>query len=132
MHKRFTEWNTKKIEVNKIDTSNLYFREREIWWCALGANVGFEQDGKGEEFRRPVLILKKFNRFVVLVVPLTTRIKVHKYYIPCGVSDTSDTIQRMAIISQIRLVDTKRFIDKLGVADSGSFSTIKNAIKALL
>ena len=38
----------------------------------------------------------------------------------------------MAFISQIRLIDTKRFIDKLGVADKDSYIKIKNAIKAML
>jgi len=94
-------------------------------------NIGFEQDGKGEEFRRPVLILKKFNKYVVLVVPLTTKIKKdNKYYVECSV--VSDNISRMAIISQVRLVDTKRFIDKLGVIDEDSNIKIKNAIKAML
>ena len=102
-----------------------------MWWTALGVNIGFEQDGKGEEFRRPVLILKKYNKYLVLVVPLTTKIKKdNKYYIDCSIMN--DTIPRMAIISQVRPIDTKRFIDKLGVADEDSFIKIKNAIKAML
>ncbi len=94
-------------------------------------NIGFEQDGKGEEFRRPVLILKKFNKYVVLIVPLTTKIKKdNKYYLPCSL--VSDTVPRMAIISQVRLIDTKRFIDKLGVMEEESFAQIRNAIKGML
>ncbi|MDO8498165.1 MAG: type II toxin-antitoxin system PemK/MazF family toxin, partial [bacterium] len=113
------------------DIDNIFFREKEVWWTALGVNIGFEQDGKGEEFRRPVLILKKFNKYVVLAVPLTTKIKKdNKYYLSCSI--VNDDIPRMVIISQIRLIDTKRFIDKLGVADESSFVEIKNAIKAML
>lgn len=96
---------------------------------ALGANIGFEQDGKGEEFRRPVVIIKKFNRFVVLAVPLTTRIKDNKYYISCEIGDG---ISRMAIISQIRLIDSKRLIDKLGVMTEKTYLEIKKAIKDML
>ncbi len=44
----------------------------------------------------------------------------------------NDIIPRMVIISQVRPIDTKRFIDKLGVADDDSFVKIKNAIKAML
>jgi hypothetical protein len=31
-----------------------YFREKEIWWACLGANIGFEQNGKNENFERPI------------------------------------------------------------------------------
>jgi hypothetical protein len=35
--------------------------EREISWCALGAQVGFEQDGLNENFERPVIVVKNLN-----------------------------------------------------------------------
>ena len=130
MKKDFKKWHTKKEFLhNEKDISNIFFKEREVWWVALGANIGFEQDGKGEEFRRPVLILKKFNQFVLLTVPLTTKIKKNKYYVPL---DIGDGTPRMAIISQIRLIDTKRLIDKLATLEEDSFTKIKNAIKAML
>ncbi len=132
MKKEYNEWHNKKKVLNeRKDIDNIFFRVKEVWWTALGVNIGFEQDGKGEEFRRPVLILKKFNKYVVLVVPLTTKIKKdNKYYVSCSIAN--DDILRMAIISQIRLIDTKRFIDKLGVASEDSYIKIKNAIKAML
>ena len=130
MQKEFTNWHTKKKKLNdRDDLGDVYFREKEIWWAALGANIGYEQDGKGEEFRRPVLIVKKFNQYVVLVVPLSTRIKENKYYVPIVLGDG---ISRMAIISQLRLIDTRRFIDKIGALDENSFTQLKNAIKAML
>src|ERR1035437_6480252 len=132
MKKDYSEWHKKKTILNeREDIDSIFFREKEVWWTALGLNIGFEQDGKGEEFRRPVLILKKFNKYVVLVVPLTTKIKKdNKYYVSCSITD--DALPRMAIISQVRLIDTRRFIDKLGVADDNSYIQIKNAIKAML
>ena len=131
MEKDYSKWHKKKEILNRRDDiDTIFFREKEVWWVALGVNIGFEQDGKGEEFRRPILILKKFNKFVVLAVPLTTRIKKNKYYVSCNLME--DKILRMAIISQIRLIDTRRFIDKLGVANNDSFTQIKNAIKAML
>ena len=132
MKKDYDEWHKKKKILNeRKDIDNIFFREKEVWWIALGVNIGFEQDGKGEEFRRPVLILKKFNKYLVLAVPITTKVKKdNKYYISCSVA--GDAIPRMAIISQVRPIDTKRFIDKLGVADDDSYIKIKNAIKAML
>ena len=132
MNKDYSEWHNKKeLLNNRTDLDKIYFREKEVWWTALGANIGFEQDGKGKEFRRPVLILKKFNKYVILVVPLTTKIKLgNKYYIECNL--TTDDLPRMAIISQIRMIDSKRLIDKLGVASEDSFNEIKSAIKAMI
>ena len=131
MKKDYGKWHKKKEVLNeRRDIDTIFFREKEVWWVALGVNIGFEQDGKGEEFRRPILILKKFNKFVVLAVPLTTRIKKNKYYISCDLVE--DKLPRMVIISQLRLIDTRRFIDKLGVVENSSFVQIKNAIKAML
>lgn len=132
MKKEYDEWHRKKKILNeREDMDTIFFREKEVWWTALGVNIGFEQDGKGEEFRRPVLILKKFNKYAVLVVPLTTKIKKdNRYYVECSVAN--DDISRMAVISQVRLIDTKRFIDKLGVMNEDSYIKIKSAVKAML
>lgn len=132
MKKDYKEWHNKKKLLNeREDIDNIFFREKEVWWIALGLNIGFEQDGKGEEFRRPVLILKKFNKYLVLVVPLTTKIKKdNKYYVSCPI--IGDDTSRMAIISQTKPIDTKRFIDKLGVVYDDSYIKIKNAIKDMI
>ncbi len=131
MKKDFETWHGKKEFLNeREDIGNIFFREKEVWWIALGLNIGFEQDGKGPEFRRPVLIVKKFNKYLVLAVPLTTRIKSNKYYLPCSI--VGDATERMAIISQTRPIDTKRFIDKLGVADDASYKEIKKAIRSMI
>lgn len=57
MKKYFWKWHTKKEQLDKTKGSAL-FHEREVWWCALGVNVGYEQDGGQEDFERPVVILK--------------------------------------------------------------------------
>ncbi|MFZ2189824.1 MAG: type II toxin-antitoxin system PemK/MazF family toxin [Candidatus Magasanikiibacteriota bacterium] len=123
-------WSNLKQEINNNKSiDNLYFKEREVWWCACGLNVGFEQDGKGDDFRRPVLIIKKFNQYVSLTVPLTSKDKKGKYYIFC---DLGDSLPRKAVISQIKLVDTRRLIDKMGIATDISYQGIKRAIKEYL
>lgn len=128
--KDFLSWSILKQDIHNVKSvDTIFFREREIWWCAYGLNIGFEQDGKGGNFRRPVLIIKKFNKYVVLTVPLTSKDKQGKYYIACEVGDG---ISRKAIISQIKLIDTRRFIDKMGVASESSYGEIKKAIKDYL
>ena len=86
------------------------FHEREIWWCMLGANVGFEIDGTGSGFARPVIIIKKFNLDTCIVVPLTGKIKKGKYYFPVGIIDDREG---SAVLSQLRLIDRKRLTKKI-------------------
>ncbi|HLP46272.1 MAG TPA: type II toxin-antitoxin system PemK/MazF family toxin [Candidatus Kapabacteria bacterium] len=78
MDKDYCRWNIFKEKLNK--RKEIYFRKGEIWWCALGINVGYEQDGKNKNFERPVLVLRKINRHLALVLPLSSKIKDHPYY----------------------------------------------------
>lgn len=130
MEKHFKKWHTAKEKIHyQPEDPSIYFRERDIWWCRLGVNVGFEQDGKGESFSRPVLIVKKFNQFVFWAVPLSGKLKKNPYYIPWACSDGRT---RAAMISQLRLINSKRLTDKIGFAEAVSFRAIKKAVKGLL
>ena len=130
MQKDFNGWNITKETIHYQEhNKSIYFRERDIWWCRLGVNVGFEQDGKGESFSRPILILKKFNQFVFWAIPLSTKLKINPYYHSCLCSDGKT---RAAIISQLRLISAKRLTDKIGYAESNAFLSIKKATRDLL
>jgi mRNA-degrading endonuclease toxin of MazEF toxin-antitoxin module len=75
------------------------------------------------------VVVRGFSKAVCLVVPLTTSTKINKYHIALGEVDGK---LASAIISQVRLVDTKRFIDKIGMLDKERFEAMKNAVKDLL
>ena len=133
MKKDYKKWHEKKSVVNTIE-KRPFFHEREIWFCALGANVGFEQDGSGDDFLRPVVILKKFNNEVSWAVPLTRlKRKIHKnaekYYF--RFSFITKKISA-AILSQIRLVDARRLYYVVGEISSVNFVELKKRLKALL
>lgn len=124
MKKDFDKWNEKKKSLNVrkgIDT--LYFKGRDIWWAQIGFNIGFEQDGKGEHAQRPVLVLRKFNRYVMLVLPLSTKHKSDNKYYFSFVSP--DGITRSAILSQIRLIDIRRLTEHMHTLDEKTFTAIK-------
>ena len=125
--KDFDAWFKQKKNIN--EAPGKLYSKRDIWWCSLGANVGFEQDGTGTLYERPVVVLRGFSRSVCLVIPLTTSTKENKYHIALGEVDGKPAA---AIISQIRLVDTKRFIDKSGMLNKSKFEEVKNAVKSLL
>lgn len=104
------------------------FHEREVWWCKLGANVGYEIDGRGETFERPVIIVKKFNLDTCLVVPLTAKSKSGKYYFPVGNASGREAV---AVLSQLRLVDRKRLTQKAGTLPGPEFKKLLDAIVAV-
>ena len=113
MQKDFDGWNEEKIQAHAKE-KRVFFHEREVWWCTLGVNIGFEQDGKGERFVRPVLVFKKFNNEAFWAIPLSTIMKKGKFYAPLYMEDG---MKRVAILSQLRFMDGKRLIDKIGFID---------------
>ena len=127
MQKDFDKWNKVKQGVDQGGLSKLY-HTREIWWCSLGVNIGFEQNGGGQEYQRPVLILKGMSKDTCYIIPLTGSPKRHKNRIAIGLVDN---IEAVAIISQIRLIDTKRLVEKIGFLDKSKFNEIRKAVKDL-
>ncbi len=128
MEKDFDKWNEAKKRVNHQEDTKLY-HTREIWWATLGLNVGYEQDGTGKEFQRPVLVLRGFSKFVCLVVPLTTSQKKNRYHTSVGLVDGKEAA---AIISQVRLIDTRRLVNKVGTLEEHLFENVKNAVRGIL
>jgi mRNA interferase MazF len=71
MSKRYDNWN--EIKKHTDNTENyLQFKSREIYNAKIGENIGFEQNGKGDEFVRPVLILKRLTKDMFFGIPLST------------------------------------------------------------
>ena len=123
MQKDFDTWNTKKKAINdKIVDEKLFFKEGEVWWVNLGVNVGFEMDGKGSDFIRPVLIVRKYNQYSFLAIPLTTSPKTNKYKVSVGIIDGKNAV---ASLSQLKNIDSKRLINKIHHLEHDLFVDIK-------
>jgi len=127
--KDFDKWNNVKKETHSNNDYLPLYHERQVRWCRLGANVGFEQDGTGKDFSRPVLILKGLSRHVCLVIPLTTSTKENIYHMPVG--DVDDKVAAV-IISQVRLVDTRRLDQHIATIEKKTFEGIRKAVKDML
>lgn len=128
MNKDFKGWHNKKSDLheNKVRP---FFHEREVWFASLGLNVGFEQDGRGDKFLRPVVVIKKFNNEVFWCVPLTKNKKKGNYYFQFSIDEEQIST---AILSQLRLVDSKRLQYKMGDMNTVDFVEIKRKITQLL
>ncbi|GEM_PF-570550 len=125
--KDFNRWNELKKHTDE-EESRLY-TVREIWWCQLGLNIGSELNGKGTNFLRPAIILRGFGSDACLVAPLTTSVREHPLRLAVGIIDGSPA---RVNLSQLRVVDTRRLVEKIGFLEQDIFTTIRKAAKDLL
>jgi len=128
LEKNFDVWNGAK-KVIESKESGAFCHAREVWWCSLGVNVGFEQDGTGKAFDRPVVVIRGFNDRIFFAAALTGRKRTGRYYFPIG---TIDGREASVILSQVRLIDSKRLIKKVATLDEEIFSSLKMAMQKAL
>lgn len=115
--KRFRAWSKLKVKLHYNENLPAGYKERDIWWVSIGHNVGVEEDGKGENFAHPVMVVRGFSRYQFWGIPLSTAEKEGEYYhkfMVCGKVST-------ALLSQLRVYDTRRFINKYGMAIKRDF-----------
>jgi len=124
MQKDFDTWNEQKKLIHST-SNNKVFYEREVWWSKLGTNVGVEINGGHELFLRPVIIIRKFNKDMALVIPTTTQDKSNKYYL-----DTAGVNEKVykACLSQIKTISSKRLFRKIDTINENSYSILLNKI----
>lgn len=123
---RLDRWNGKKKHINQSAFLD-FVNERDVWWASLGVNVGSEQDGSPEEFERPVLVVRKFNKEMVFVVPLTSSPRRTPYHIVVR----HEGVEFAAVISQLRLLSTKRLARKIYQMDGALFAVVVACIRQL-
>ena len=124
----YDEWNERKKDIAFPSFRNIYFREGDIWWCSLGLNVGRESYGKGKEFRRPILVLKKLSSDICIILPLSSKEKIGTWFIDV----TFQEHKRYVLLYQIRMLHTKRFQRKLGQLDEKGMFRVKEKLGKLL
>jgi mRNA interferase MazF len=126
----FDVWNElkKKIEIRDY-LLDKFPKEGEIWISSIGKNIGFEQNGKGEVFSRPVLVVKKFNNQMFWIVPLSSKQKNFDFYF-----NYKDSLGRKVsvILAQMKLMSLKRFIRDVDQMDTDLFLEIKKKLSLLL
>jgi len=128
MHKDFDSWNKEKKNLEDTGHVELIFHEREIWWASLGINLGDEQDGKNDLFERPILILRKFNKKLAWVLPMSTQEKTGEYYYPLQHNGKTFTV----ILSQLRMLSVKRFLRFIRKISPNQHSLIKARVIEIL
>ena len=127
MLKRFLEWFSLKEKLHSAESKPPLFKEGEIWWCALGENVGIEVNGKGKPFSRPVYVYKKLSANGFLGIPLSTSDKVGTWYAEINFQGK----KAVANLAQCRVLSHLRMYEKMGALDETDVEKIKNGFLRL-
>lgn len=123
--KNFDGWNERKKELSKTPQSKL-FHEREIWWCAIGVNVGDEIDGKHHNFERPVLVLKKLSHKTFIGISLTSTVRTRTYFYDLP---TNQNNQGQLLFNQAKTFDSKRLLRRIKIIGSQKHEDIVKKYK---
>ena len=127
MIKRFLEWIGLKEKIHNNNSVSPLFNEGEIWWCALGENIGIEINGKGKPFSRPIFIYRKLSRKGFLGIPLSTQIKEGSWYVEISFQNK----KHVATLSQARVFSSARMYQIMGSLDDNDIAKIKNGFLRL-
>jgi mRNA interferase MazF len=121
MEKDFNSWNIKKQRIDAKEVRP-YFQTGQIWWVHLGQNIGYEMNGKGSRYLRPVIIIKKFNPSSFLAIPIGTSPIRNQYRVSVGI-----ILGKLATanLSQVRYLDSKRLVKKILALDWILFEAVK-------
>jgi mRNA interferase MazF len=122
------KWNTLK-QITEENSKKVYFKERDIFWLKVGENIGFEQNGKGNKFQRPVLVVKKYTNDMFLGIPLSTTPRDGSFFFQFSFKDNDVST---ALLVQQKLFSSKRCIKKIGKINKEDFKKLKQKLYDLI
>lgn len=124
--KHFDEWNKAKKAIHYASISPLY-HEREIWWLAIGENIGSEVNGKGDDFLRPILVIRKYGN-LFFGVPLSSQIHYGMWYDQFEYKNRTQCV----LLSQASKYSANRLRYKMGRVPRADFVRICKSLSGLL
>lgn len=128
----FDDWNKVKKTTNQ-NKRNLGIKTREIFWAKIGLNIGYEQNGKGKNFARPVIITKKLTSELFIGIPTTTTLREsNNYFHVFSYYDKDKNLLKVtALILQLKVFSTKRLMNKIGMINKNDFEKVLKKSKDL-
>ncbi|MBQ9017406.1 type II toxin-antitoxin system PemK/MazF family toxin [Candidatus Saccharibacteria bacterium] len=123
----FDRWNYVKKGLN-LKANLPPVKEGEVWWCAVGKNLGVEINGKNADFSRPVVVIKKLSRHSFIAVPLTSKRHTGTWYAEFEFSGKKE----YANLTQIKAISAYRLYNRIGTLPNSDLEIIKDALKALI
>lgn len=101
----------------------------EIWWINLPQIIGREQIGK-----RPAIILGDTKTSLIIIIPLTSSKKALKYPYTIKINPSKQNnldIESIALLFQLRAIDKRRMLHKLGELEKNYLEEIDKNLKNL-
>ena len=114
----YDEWNDLKKSLDKKQP--ILFNERDILFISMGKNIGYEQYGKGEDFLRPVVVIKKFNKHLFLGIPLSSKLKDGYFFHNVSFKNRTNS----ALLLQSKSFDSKRIKYRLARLSENEFNKL--------
>ncbi|MBR2837075.1 type II toxin-antitoxin system PemK/MazF family toxin [Candidatus Saccharibacteria bacterium] len=102
--------------------------EGDVWWCAVGENIGVEICGKGNLFARPVLVLRKYGRYSFMGIPLTTKEHSGSWYASFDFKNKRQT----AVLVQAETISVSRLYRKIGTVPETDLVLVREALCKLI
>jgi mRNA interferase MazF len=125
--KCFKEWLGLKEKLHKSNHKPPFVSEGQIWWANIGENIGYEIDGKNDQFSRPVVVYKVLKKGFYFVIPLTTQQKTGSWFMQFRHGGNINTV----CLHQSRSIDYRRVTNKLGEIDQRDMQRLKIKFKNL-
>ncbi|MBQ3348654.1 type II toxin-antitoxin system PemK/MazF family toxin [Candidatus Saccharibacteria bacterium] len=125
--KDFNGWIKLKRQLH-YDGKLRAIKDGDIWWCAVGENVGAEICGKGKTFARPVLVIRKLSKYNFIGVPLTSKKHKGSWYVEfvfCKVNQT-------AVVSQAENISVYRLYNKVGIVPESDLQLVRDSLCSLV
>jgi len=105
-------------------------RKGELWNVEIPATNGHEQSGS-----RPAIVLSEGEAGIAVMVPLTSKLQSLKYKYTVEVIASKQNglkIASVALVFQLRAIDSKRLKEKIGMLESKTMESIERQIRLLL
>ena len=127
----FDKWNEVK-KTTQVKKRKLGMKAREIFWVKIGQNLGSEEYGKGKDFARPVIIVRRLTSDLFIGIPITTTIKNNDYFHSFTYDNKSrGMVENSAMILQVKTFSIKRVLSKIGMVNKEDFDKILDKTKNL-
>jgi pseudaminic acid cytidylyltransferase len=121
---RFDEWNQLKKRLHN-KKKIIKFSNGNVYFMAIGKNIGDEVYGKDGLFLRPVLVYKKLSKTTFLGIPLTSQKREGSYYFAFNYKKDKISI---AMLHQMRVFDIRRSEYYSGYIKLKDFAQLKERV----
>ena len=127
-HELLGEWYSVKETKHNIKTAKIpRITDGEVWWVAVGENVGVEINSKSEYFSRPVLVFKKLSHLGFMGIPLSTQEHSGSWYVNFRFQGK----EIYAALSQAKVFSAARLYTRLGQVAEDDMKKVKNGFRRL-